>query len=73
MSFAKALKYERIKRGMTQKEFAELLGTDRSAIAHYENDRVPLPTTLKQFSDKLNVDLAKAVIDEETQREERRR
>ncbi|NFM24714.1 helix-turn-helix transcriptional regulator [Clostridium sporogenes] len=63
MTISKTLKYERLKRGMTQKQFAELLGTDRGSIAHYENGRVPLPPTLKKFSDKLDVDLAKALME----------
>lgn len=50
---------------MTQKEFAKFLGTERSAVAHYESDRVPLPATLKQFSAKLGIDLAKVLIDQE--------
>jgi transcriptional regulator with XRE-family HTH domain len=63
VTVSKTLKYERLKRGMTQKEFARLLETDRGSIAHYENGRIPLPATLKKFSDKLDVDLAKALME----------
>lgn len=63
MAFAETLKYERLKRGMTQKEFAELLGVDRPSVAHYENDRIPSPQRVKEFGTILGVDLAKAIIE----------
>ncbi|MBD5572351.1 helix-turn-helix domain-containing protein [Clostridium botulinum] len=65
MTISKVLKYERLKRGMTQEEFSKLLGVDRASIAHYENGRIPSPSRLKEFSDKLNTDLAKALIEQE--------
>lgn len=64
MTVSKALKYERLKRGMTQNEFAEFLESDRGSIAHYESGRIPLPITLKKFSEKLGIDLAKILIEE---------
>lgn len=57
------LKYERIKRGMTQKQFAEMLQISRGSLAHYESGRVPLPSTLKKISDRLKIDLAKALME----------
>jgi len=66
LTLAKALKYERIKRGMTQKEFAKFLETNRSAISYYESGRKPAPATLKIFSKKLKLDLARTLIEEES-------
>ena len=66
MILADRLKYERLNRGMTQFQFAELLETNRSAIGYYENGRIPLPVSLKKFSNILKVDLAKELIEGKT-------
>lgn len=56
------MKYERLKRGMTQQQFADFIGVTRATLAHYELGRIPAPATLKKISEELNADLAKAVI-----------
>ncbi|ENJ9653498.1 helix-turn-helix transcriptional regulator [Clostridium botulinum] len=48
---------------MTQKQFAEMLQISRGSLAHYESGRVPLPSTLKKISDRLKIDLAKALME----------
>lgn len=63
------MKYERLKRGMTQQEFADFIGVTRATLAHYELGRIPAPATLKKIGEKLDVDLAKAVIIGDKERE----
>jgi len=70
MNLKELMKYERLKRGMTQQEFADLLGVTRGTLAHYELGRIPAPAALKRISEKLGVDLAKAVIIGDKEREE---
>jgi len=64
MSLGKKLKYERIKRGMTQAEFGKFLDVNRASIAHYERDRTPAPARIKIFSERLGVDLAEIITNE---------
>lgn len=62
MSLAKTLKYQRIKRGMTQEEFAKFIGMSRGSLAHYERGRKPLPKNVKIISDKIGIDIAKEIV-----------
>lgn len=64
MSLANTLKYERIKRGMTQEQFAKFLGISRVSIAYYELGRNPAPSRIKILSEKLDLDLAKILLKE---------
>lgn len=66
MNLGQTLKYQRMKRGMTQEEFADFLGIARGSIAHYERgDRLPSPKYVKILSDKLKTDIAKELITNE--------
>jgi len=47
---------------MTQQEFADYIGVTRATLAHYELGRIPAPAAIKRIGEKLEVDLAKAVI-----------
>ena len=54
MSFSKNLKKMRKKRGLTQKELADLVGIKRSTVAGYESkDQEPSYEILKKISDTL--------------------
>lgn len=62
MNLSEILDYERLKRGMTQSEFALFLEVPRGTLAHHLTGRKISPKILKQYSDKLNIDLARVVI-----------
>lgn len=64
MGLAETLKYERLKRGMTQEEFSKFLGIDRPSLTHYEAGRIPKPQRIKKFGELLGTDLAKVIIKE---------
>lgn len=54
MSFGKNLKIMRKKRGLTQKELADLVGIKRSTVAGYESkNQEPSYEILKKISDTL--------------------
>lgn len=58
-SFGENLKAIRIARGMSQDEFAELLGTSKQVISRYENSqRSPKITVAAKYADVLGVSLA---------------
>ena len=57
-TFGDRLKELRTERGMTQQEFADLLGTTKQAISRYEaHARSPKIAVAKSFADRLSVDL----------------
>lgn len=56
MSFSENLKYWRIKKGMTKRKIAEMLGCSVQSYAQYENGkRKPKIETIKRFADALGV------------------
>lgn len=62
---AKTLEYERLKRGMTHQEFSEFLGLPRSSVTSYLLARtLPGAKKIKIISQKLNLDIAKLLINE---------
>lgn len=67
MNLAKTLDYERLKRGMTQSEFAFFLGVPRGTLAHHLTGRRISPKILKRYSEKLDIDLASIAIKEDKQ------
>lgn len=62
MSVKKILKYEMLKRGMTQIEFANFLDVPRGTLSHHLTGRNISSKILKRYSDKLNIDLASIYI-----------
>ena len=62
LTIKQILKYERLKRGFTQEEFAEFLGIKRSTLARYEAGSIPEPNKIKKLSSKLKIDLAIAIV-----------
>ena len=58
-NLAFTLKYERLRRGMTQEQFAKMLNITRASLSHYEKGRKPSPSKVKMMSEILNIDLAK--------------
>lgn len=62
---SKTLEYERIKRGMTHKEFAELLGIPRSSVTAYIiGNRIPGVKRLRKISKLLSIDIAKLLTED---------
>lgn len=56
MSFGEKLKMCRVSRGLTQPEFAQLVGTTKQVISLYENDeRMPKIAAAAKYADVLNV------------------
>lgn len=54
--FGDKLKSLRIKRGLTQEELAEILGTSKQVISRYENNlRSPKVDVVQDYAEKLNV------------------
>lgn len=47
-----------LKRGMTQRDFAEYLDVPRGTLSHHLTGRKISSKILKRYSDKLNIDLA---------------
>ncbi len=65
MSFADKLRLLRKERGLSQEEFAELIGVSRQAVGKWENDMAfPEVETLIEISRKLNVSLDMLFSDE---------
>lgn len=64
MNISKILNYERLKRGMTQKEFSEFTGINRATLGHHLTGRLPNPRAIKIYSDKLDIDIAKIIIND---------
>ncbi len=65
MSFADKLRLLRKERGLSQEEFAELIGVSRQAVGKWENDAsYPEVETLIEISRKLNVSLDMLFSDE---------
>ena len=50
------LKNERLKRGMTQSEFAKMIGVTLASISHYEQGDIPRLNVIKKISTTLDVD-----------------
>ena len=57
MTINQKLEYERIIRGMTQQEFSEFLGVSRGTISHHLTGRNISLRHLKNYSEKLKIDL----------------
>ena len=56
--FSTAIKYLRLREGLTQKELADKLSVAKSTISMYENDaRVPELERLEEIADFFNVDM----------------
>ena len=56
MPFGDVLKKIRYDKRMSQKEFADILGTSKQVISRYENNqRTPQITVVEQFANKLNL------------------
>lgn len=50
------LKSYRLNKGITQKEFAEMLEMTQQQLGAYENGvRIPRPDTIKKIADKMNI------------------
>jgi len=65
MSFADKLRLLRKERGLSQEEFAEMIGVSRQAVGKWENDAsYPEVETLIEISRKLNVSLDMLFSDE---------
>ena len=57
--FSETMKHQRYLRGMTQDEFARLLGTSKQNISRYESGAVsPKISTAQAIADKLGITLA---------------
>lgn len=57
--FGDALRTIRVMRGMTQEEFAELLGTSKQVISRYENgQRSPKISVAKEYAERLGITLS---------------
>ncbi len=57
-TFGKRLKYIRKTKGLTQRELANAIGLDQSAISHFERDKKkPDMDTLKTIADMLNISI----------------
>ena len=61
MKISQKLKYEQFKRGMTQIEFAKFLNVSRGTLYNHLKGRAISPSNLQNYSDKLNLDLAKYI------------
>lgn len=56
MKFGDKLKSIRTQMGMSQEDFAKLLGTSKQVISRYEtNQRTPKITIVQQYADILNI------------------
>ena len=56
ITFGERLRELRLDKGMTQEEFAALLGSTKQVLSRYEtNQRSPKITLVQQYADKLNV------------------
>ena len=56
MTFGTRLRELRLEKGMTQDEFASLLGSSKQVLSRYEtNQRTPKITLVQQYAEKLNV------------------
>ena len=63
--FGEELKRIRTERGLTQDQFAEILGTSKQVISRYENNqRTPKVTTAAGFAKRLGVSLEEMVYGE---------
>lgn len=64
-NFGKRLKQIRLSRGMSQDEFARLLGTSKQVISHYEtNQRSPKISMAVEFAKRLGIPLSALGDDE---------
>lgn len=67
MTFGDKLKAERLKRNMSQREFAKLLGTFCQVISRYErNENLPKITTVEKWAEKLGVSVKYLIVESET-------
>lgn len=58
-TFGEIIKQIRLEKGMSQEEFARLLGTTKQVLSRYEtNQRTPKVTTANEYAIKLNVPLS---------------
>lgn len=58
MTFGKKLKQIRIERGLSQDEFANILGTSKQVISRYETEqRTPKLTVAQDYAKKLGLPL----------------
>jgi len=65
-SFGMRLRQIRKSMGMTQREFAEILGTSKQVISRYEiGKRIPKVTIVKEFSLRLGVSIADIIGESE--------
>lgn len=65
-AFGERLKNIRLSKGMSQDEFAALLGTSKQVISRYENNlRVPKLTIATKYAEALNISLSELVEDAE--------
>ena len=56
MSFAENFRNARLEANLTQQQVADVLGLDRSAVAHYEmGDSMPNARNLQKICDLLSV------------------
>ena len=56
MKFGDKIKQLRLRKNMTQEEFADLLGTSKQVISRYEtNQRTPKITVAKDYADRLGI------------------
>lgn len=53
MKINQMIEYERLKRGMTQEEFAQFLGVSRGTLAHHERGRNISLKLMKLYAQKL--------------------
>lgn len=73
MEFSDILKEIRLKRKMTQEEFAELLQISRAAVALYETGRrQPKLKTIERYAELLNVPSERLLYRKKTRRAESR-
>ena len=55
-SFGGILKKTRIDKGLSQEDFAKILGTSKQVVSRYENNqRTPKITTVMDYADKLGM------------------
>ncbi|MFR1823886.1 MAG: helix-turn-helix domain-containing protein [Clostridium saudiense] len=60
---ANILEYERLHKGLTQKDFADFLGLSRTSLSYYlMGKRFPNPAKIKIMSEKLGIDIAKKIL-----------
>lgn len=59
MTFGERLKEIRLDKGMSQEEFAAILGTSKQVVSRYENNqRSPKVSVVDQYARKLGVDIS---------------